>query len=287
MRQCRRPVLAALALTLAACGSAPPESPSPAPVSGEAPTWTLAWSDEFDGPAGAPVDGAKWAVDTGGTGWGNRERQYYTSGVENAALDGAGRLVITARAEGPDSPRRCWYGACRYTSARLETRGRFETTYGRFEARIRIPRGQGLWPAFWMLGADIGGIGWPASGEIDVMENIGREPAIVHGTMHGPGYSGDDGITGKYALPSTTFADDFHVFAVEWTPGQVRWLVDDREYHRTTPADLPGGARWVFDHPFFLLLNVAVGGAWPGDPDASTTFPQQMLVDYVRVYRPH
>jgi beta-glucanase (GH16 family) len=287
MRQRRRPVLATLALTLAACGSASPGSSGPAPAVGEPPAWTLAWSDEFDGPAGAPVDGAKWVADTGGTGWGNREREYYTPGAENAALDGAGRLVITARAERADSPRGCWYGACRYTSARLETRGRFETTYGRFEARMRIPRGQGLWPAFWMLGADIGGVGWPGSGEIDVMENIGREPSVVHGTLHGPGYSGDQGITAQYALPSSAFADDFHVFAVEWIPGQIRWLVDDREYRRTTPADLPGGATWVFDHPFFLLLNVAVGGAWPGDPDALTTFPQQMLVDYVRVYRQH
>jgi beta-glucanase (GH16 family) len=289
MRQRRRPTLAILALTLAACGSAPPEAsgPAPTPVAVQPPTWALAWSDEFDGAAGAPVDGAKWVADTGGTGWGNRERQYYTPGVENASLDGAGRLVITARAEPPDSRRQCWYGACRYTSARLETRGRLETTYGRFEARIRIPRGQGIWPAFWMLGANIDAVGWPGCGEIDVMENIGREPAMVHGTMHGPGYSGDKGITGSYTLPSTAFADDFHVFAVEWIPGQVRWLVDEREYRRTTPADLPLGATWVFDRPFFLLLNVAVGGAWPGDPDSSSTFPQQMLVDYVRVYRQH
>jgi beta-glucanase (GH16 family) len=137
-----------------------------------------------------------------------------------------------------------------------------------------------------MLGADIGTRGWPACGEIDVMENIGREPAIVHGTIHGPGYSGDRGITASYALPAGAFADDFHVFAVEWTPGRIRWLVDEHEYRRLTPADLPAGAAWVFDHPFFILLNVAVGGAWPGDPDASTTFPQQMVVDYVRLYRP-
>jgi beta-glucanase (GH16 family) len=136
-----------------------------------------------------------------------------------------------------------------------------------------------------MLGADVGSVGWPKCGEIDVMENIGREPAVVHGTMHGPGYSGGSGIGGSTALASGALADDYHVFAVEWTPGQVRWLVDEREYRRATPADLPVGAVWVFDHPFFLLLNVAVGGAWPGDPDASTVFPQQMLVDYVRVYR--
>ena len=135
-----------------------------------------------------------------------------------------------------------------------------------------------------MLGADIDRVGWPHCGEIDVMENIGREPAIVHGTLHGPGYSGAQGIGGADTLPSGSYADDFHVFAVEWEAGEIRWLVDGRQYRRTTPSDLPRGARWVFDHPFFLLLNVAVGGHWPGDPDATLTFPQQMLVDYVRVY---
>ena len=274
-------------LTLAACGSAAPGSsgPAPAPVAVPARTRVLVWSDEFDGRAGSPVDPTRWVADTGGQGWGNRERQYYTPGTENASLDGAGHLVITARAEVPDSSRQCWYGGCRYTSARLLTKGRFETAYGRIEARIRIPRGQGLWPAFWLLGANIDSVGWPASGEIDVMENIGREPAMVHGTLHGPGYSGDKGVTASHSLPGAAFADDFHVFAVEWTPGEIRWLVDAREYRRTTPADLPPGARWVFDHPFFLLLNVAVGGAWPGDPDASTTFPQRMVVDYIRVSR--
>jgi beta-glucanase (GH16 family) len=282
-----RPVIAIAALVLAACGSTTPGSsgPAPAPAGPADRTWVLAWSDEFDGEAGARVDGGKWVADTGGHGWGNQERQYYTPGAENASLDGAGHLVITARAETPDTARHCWYGTCRYTSARLLTRGRFETTYGRFEARIRIPRGQGLWPAFWLLGADIGTVGWPASGEIDVMENIGREPTMVHGTLHGPGYSGDKGITSSYSLASVTFADDFHLFAVEWMPGEIRWVVDGQTYRRVTPADLPVGARWVFDHPFFLLLNVAVGGAWPGDPDASTVFPQQMVVDYVRVYR--
>jgi beta-glucanase (GH16 family) len=272
---------------LAACGSAAP-GPSGAvqPVGdGQPPAWTLAWSDEFDGAAGAPVDGTKWIAETGGEGWGNQEREYYTALPENASLDGAGHLVITARAEPPSSTYHCWYGACQYTSARLMTKGRLESTYGRFESRIRIPRGQGIWPAFWMLGADIGTVGWPKSGEIDVMENIGKEPTMVHGTMHGPGYSGGNGISGSYTLPTGAFADDFHVFAVEWTPGQVRWLVDDQEYHRATPASLPSGTTWVFDHPFYLLMNVAVGGAWPGNPDASSTFPQQMVVDYVRVYR--
>jgi beta-glucanase (GH16 family) len=252
---------------LAACASA---------VSGPAlPHWTLAWHDEFDGPRGASFDRARWAADTGGGGWGNQELEVYTTRTENIALDGDGHLVITARAE----------PAGRYTSARIKTKGLFAQAYGRFEARLRIPRGQGLWPAFWMLGDDIDNVGWPRSGEIDIMENIGREPAVVHGTMHGPGYSGADGIGGPDTLAHATFADDFHVYAVEWAPNEIRWLVDDSLYFRTTPASLPAGAAWVYDHPFFLLLNVAVGGGWPGNPDATTAFPQQMVVDYVRVYR--
>jgi beta-glucanase (GH16 family) len=250
-----------------------------------APSQRPVWSDEFDGPAGASFDHSKWVADTGGDGFGNQEREFYTTRAENVALDGDGHLVITARAEPPSSAYECWYGRCLYTSARLKTKGLFAQAYGRFEARIRIPRGQGLWPAFWMLGRDIDSVGWPRSGEIDIMENIGREPAVAHGTMHGPGYSGADGIGRADALSGATFADDFHVFAVAWRPNEIIWYVDGHQYNRTTPADLPRGAKWVFDHPFFLLLNVAVGGGWPGDPDASSTFPQQMVVDYVRAYR--
>jgi beta-glucanase (GH16 family) len=257
---------------VAACANL---SPSPSPV----------WHDEFDGPAGASFDRGKWVADTGGHGFGNQEREFYTTRAENVALDGDGHLVITARAEPPSSAHECWYGSCRYTSTRLKTKGLFAQAYGRFEARIRIPRGQGLWPAFWMLGADIDSIGWPQSGEIDIMENIGREPAVAHGTLHGPGYSGANGIGRADTLTRGAYADDFHVYGVSWRPNEIRWYVDGRQYHRMTPADLPRGTKWVFDHPFFLLLNVAVGGGWPGDPDASTTFPQQMIVDYVRVYR--
>jgi beta-glucanase (GH16 family) len=265
-----------IAVAMTACTTAPGGGPQ---------VWTLVWSDEFDGPPGAPVDPAKWVADTGGHGWGNQERQYYTPPGMNASLDGSGHLVITARAAPSNTGYHCWYGTCGYTSARLKTKGRFEPTYGRIEARIRVPRGQGIWPAFWMLGADIDQVGWPESGEIDVMENIGREPATVHGTIHGPGYSGANGIGGSYTLTAGSFADDYHVFAVEWSRSGIHWLVDEAYYRRTTPAALPAGTSWVFDHPFFMLLNVAVGGAWPGDPDASTVLPQQMLVDYVRVYQ--
>jgi beta-glucanase (GH16 family) len=230
------------------------------------------------------VDPTRWVFDTGGQGWGNQEREYYTARPENASLDGEGHLVITARAESSGGTA-CWYGACAYTSARLKTKGTFAQAYGRFEARIRIPRGQGLWPAFWLLGDDIDAVGWPRCGEIDVMENIGREPNVVHGTVHGPGYSGAGGIGGPDTLARGAFADDFHVYAVEWDARSIRWLVDGQPYRETTVADLPAGARWAFDHPFFVLLNVAVGGSWPGDPDGTTAFPQRMLVDYVRVYR--
>jgi beta-glucanase (GH16 family) len=244
-------------------------------------TPSLTWQDEFDGPAGTTFDHTKWTADTGGNGWGNQEREFYTTSTQNVALDGNGHLVITARV---DSGHICWYGPCRYTSARLKTQGLFAQTYGRFEARIKIPRGQGMWPAWWMLGVNIETVGWPTCGEIDVMENIGREPSIVHGTAHGPGYSGGNGIGAPDTLSQGAFADDFHIYAVSWQPNEVDWSVDGHVYRRMRPADLPGGTQWVFDQAFFLLLNVAVGGSWPGDPDATTTFPQQMVVDYVRVY---
>jgi len=285
---CRVAAVALLCACASSSSTAPRVSTPTTPAADTSATppaqWTLAWSDEFDGPAGTSFDRAKWTADTGGGGWGNQEREYYTTRPENVALDGAGHLVITALAEPPNASDTCWYGRCRYTSARLKTQGLFDQTYGRFEARLQIPRGQGIWPAFWMLGRDIDSAGWPRSGEIDIMENIGKEPYTVHGTIHGPGYSGGNGIGGPYQLV-TPFADDFHVFAVEWEPGVIRWLVDGKEYRRTTMADIPAGATWVYDHPFFLLLNVAVGGGWPGDPDATSTFPQRMVVDYVRVYK--
>jgi len=247
--------------------------------------WKLVWKDEFSGTNGSAVDASKWVSETGGGGWGNNELEYYTKRLDNAYQQD-GNLVIKVLQEkytGDDGVTR------NYTSARLKTLGKFSQTYGRFEARIKIPRGQGLWPAFWMLGTDIEKPGWPGCGEIDIMENIGKEPALVHGTIHGPGYSGGHGIGAPYALPDALpadqrFADDFHLFAVEWEANVIRFYVDDHLYATRTPADLPKGAKWVYDHPFFVLLNVAVGGDWPGSPDASSEFPQTMLVDYVRVY---
>ncbi|HEY0379321.1 MAG TPA: glycoside hydrolase family 16 protein [Pyrinomonadaceae bacterium] len=250
-------------------------------------TWTLAWSDEFNGAAGTAADGTKWVfeVGNGSNGWGNHQLEYDTNTTKNTAMDGAGNLVITAYKETLGNKFRCWNGVCQYTSARLKTQGRLEQAYGRFEARMKLPYGQGMWPAFWMLGNNIARAGWPTCGEIDIMENIGREPSIVHGTIHGPGYSGANGIGAPYALSSGTFSDNFHVFAVEWEPNVIRWYVDGNLYQTRTPADLPAGSAWVFDHPFFMILNLAVGGYWPGDPDATTTFPQKLYVDYVRVYK--
>jgi len=217
--------VALLALACSGAGAPVPGSTGGGGGGGGGPgTPNLTWQDEFDGPAGTTFDHTKWTADTGGNGWGNQEREFYTTSTQNVALDGNGHLVITARV---DSSHTCWYGPCRYTSARLKTQGLFAQTYGRFEARIRIPRGQGMWPAWWMLGGNIETVGWPKCGEIDVMENIGREPSIVHGTAHGPGYSGGNGIGAPDTLSPGAFADDFHVYAVSWQSNEVDWSVDE------------------------------------------------------------
>lgn len=265
----------------------PMNESSPFPLSTDSPNdWNLIWHDEFDGPAGTQPDPTRWEFDLGGDGWGNREWQYYTDDPQNASLDGNGSLVIVARKIQEPSPSlQCWYGPCKFTSARLLTRGKFQFTYGRVEARIRIPFGQGIWPAFWMLGANFGEAGWPECGEIDIMENIGREPFTVHGTVHGPGFYGAQGISFAYTLDGQRLADDFHVYAVEWEAEKIRWYLDDTLYGVVRRKQFPAEYRWVFDQPFFLLLNVAVGGNWPGYPDDSAVFPQEMRVDYVRVYQ--
>ncbi|MFS8066881.1 MAG: family 16 glycosylhydrolase, partial [Byssovorax sp.] len=236
--------------------------------------WDLVWSDEFNGPDGSPADSTKWTALVGGEGWGNQEREFYTTDLANAHQEG-GSLVITATPEGA-AAHQCWYGVCQYTSARLQTKGKFEQAYGRFEARIHIPRGQGIWPAFWMLGGNIDTINWPDCGEIDIMENIGKEPGILHGSLHGPGYSGAKPLTGSTTLPGgANLADAAHVYAVEWEKDVVRFYLDETLYQTKTAADVPPGSAWVFDHPFFMLLNLAVGGGWPGEPDATTMFPQK------------
>ena len=244
--------------------------------------WKLIWQDEFTARDGSPVDKSKWTAEVGGRGWGNHELEYYTDRIDNA-FQSNGSLVIQALKEeftGRDNVKRG------YTSARLITKHTFSATYGRFEARIKLPRGQGIWPAFWLLGNDIDKVGWPRCGEIDIMELIGKQPSTVHGTIHGPGYSGAKGLSSSYSLTDgKQFAEAFHVFAMEWEPNTIRFYCDDVLYKTVTAEDLPPGTTWVYDHPFFILLNVAVGGDWPGDPDSTITFPQVMLVDYVRVFK--
>ena len=259
-------LLAFAPLLVAACGDMDGD--------GDSASWTLAWSDEFEGPAGELPNSANWAFDIG-TDWGNNQLEYDTDRPENVSLDGNGNLAITARQES--------YQGSAYTPGRIKTQGLFEQTFGRFEARIQLPTGQGIWPAFWMLGNDIDAVGWPECGEIDIMEYRGQEPSIVLGTIHGPGYSASAGVSGRYALQGGRFDTDFHVFAIEWTEDGIKWFVDDNHYHTVDRSDPEG--RWVFDHPFFILLNVAVGGGFVGSPNESTTFPQTMLVDWVRVYR--
>jgi len=261
-------------------------APDPGPTG-----WELVWSDEFDGAAGDSPDAFTWTheigngFDQGITGWGNGEYQYYTDSTENSALDGAGTLVITATQVDTNTTQLdCWYGLCDYTSARLITDQKFEVAYGRVEARIQVPYGNGMWPAFWMLGSNIGEVGWPQSGEIDIMEHIGKEPQEVYGTIHGPGYSGGNGVGGSTTLTDNV-SDAYHVFAIEWEPEVIRWYVDNTNYFTASIDDIPAGTEWVYDHPFFIILNVAVGGNWPGDPDETTVFPQTMKVDYVRVYQ--
>ena len=245
------------------CGTDPPEELG------------IVWQDEFDGPAGESPDAAKWRFDIG-TDWGNAQLEYDTNRPENASLDGEGRLAITAREES--------YLGRDYTSARIKTEGLFERARGRFEARIKLPVGRGIWPAFWLLGADFETVGWPECGEIDIMEYRGQEPSIVHCSLHGPGYSGGAALTRSYTLPSGAFDFDYHVFAIDWDEDGITWTVDGQPYQTIRPNDLPGGGRWVFNGPFFIILNVAVGGNYVGPPSETTAFPQTMLVDWVRVY---
>lgn len=235
----------------------------------------LIMQDEFD-VEGAP-NSEIWSynIGTGDNGWGNNELQYYTDRSENVTVQN-GVLLITARKED--------FNGSSYTSARLLTKGKFEQQYGRFEARIRLPFGQGIWPAFWLLGDDNNGTEiWPNIGEIDVMEYLGNEPTKMFGTVHGPGYSGGESVSKSYVLDGDRFDTGFHIFGVEWGPDYINFYVDDKLYNQITPADVPG--EWVFNRPFFIILNVAVGGQLPGAPDDETRFPQTMLVDYVRVYK--
>lgn len=238
----------------------------------------IVWADEFT-TAGAP-DSSKWSFDigTGQNGWGNNELQYYTDRPQNIEVKD-GMLYIKAVKEP--------YLGSSYTSAKITTRGTFEQKYGRYEAKIKLPWGQGLWPAFWLLGDDSNGsVIWPQIGEIDIMEYRGQQPTIVHGSIHGPGYSAGEAITKSYTLPNDRFDTDFHIFGIEWGPNYINYYVDNVLYNQITPKNLPAGAEWVFnDNNFYIILNLAVGGTFVGAPTTQTVFPQEMIVDYVRVYK--
>ncbi len=261
---------------------APPKDPANPPA--------LVWSDEFNGPAGGRPDAAKWRADPG-TGP-NNELEYYTD-HDNASMDGQGHLVMEARKQAtpgttcPTDPL-TGSGTCQYTSARLNTGTKFHFTYGRVEARIKVPKGNGLWPAFWMMGADfLTGRPWPYNGEIDIMEVLGKDVKTSYSTVHAPAYNGGGGIGSPYTLPNgADFSDDFHVWAANWDSKGIVYTLDGRTVF-TLSKDQVEQTRgpWIFDHPFYIILNLAVGGDWPGPPDAATPFPSRMLVDYVRVYR--
>lgn len=256
--------------------TAPTETPVPTETPLPEPTWELVWQDEFDG---ATIDETKWSFEVNGKGGGNSELQYYTDRPENAFIED-GHLVIQAIEEEKR------YIGRDYTSARMRTLGKGDWLYGRFEIRARLPEGQGLWPAIWMLPSTYRYGGWPTSGEIDIMELLGHKPEVVHGTIHYGGL-GDHKYTGKpFHLDDGDFASDFHTFALEWEEEEMRWYVDDELYLTqsfwyTKNFDYPA----PFDQQFHLILNVAVGGNWPGSPDETTVFPQRMEVDYVRVYQ--
>lgn len=232
----------------------------------------LVWSDEFTGNVGTLPDATKWTFDLGSGGWGNQELQNYTNSTNNVALDGNGNLVITAIKNGNA-----------FTSARVKTQGLFSHAYGKVEARIKTPYGPGIWPAFWMLGDNINEVSWPNCGEIDIMELKGNEPNVIHGSLHGPGYSGGSAKTKSYGLQNARFDTDYHVFGVEWKENQIDFFVDGYLYQRVKSTDVTGN--WVYNHPFYLILNVAVGGNFVGFPTDGTSFPQKMYIDYVRVYK--
>ncbi|WP_240507608.1 glycoside hydrolase family 16 protein [Winogradskyella aurantia] len=244
----------------------------------------LVLEDNFD--VDGQIDTSIWNFDIGNgaeqgiPGWGNNELQFYTDRTENVTTEN-GFLLITARQEA--------FNGSQYTSARLQTKGKFDQRYGRFEARMRLPYGQGMWPAFWLLGDDSDGEIWPQVGEIDIMENTGDKPTEIFGTIHGPGYSGAESISKLYDLQNDRVDTGFHIYGIEWGPNYINFYIDDVLYNQLTPEDVAdetdGEGQWVFnDRPFYIILNIAVGGNLPGPPNADTVFPQTMLVDYVRVY---
>lgn len=239
------------------------------------PGMTLAWSDDF---SGAALDANVWnyEIGNGSGGWGNNELEYYTNSAKNAFVSN-GNLIIEARKES--------IGGFNYSSARLTTQNKKSFTYGRVDIRAKLPKTKGIWPALWMLGNNIANVGWPASGEIDIMELLGQEPSKAYGTLHYGASSATHGSKGNsYSLSGTSFYDQFHVFSMDWKQDEIKLYIDNNLYLTVTKADL-GSNPYPFNAPFFFIFNVAVGGNWPGSPDGTTTFPQRMIVDYVRVFQ--
>lgn len=234
----------------------------------------LVWQDEFDTNGAPNPDNWIFNIGTGSNGWGNNELQYYTNRTQNIKIED-GLLKITAIKEN--------FMGSAYTSSRILTKGKFEQKYGRYEARMKMPFGKGLWPAFWMLGANSDTVTWPQCGEIDIMEYLGSNPTSVFGTLHGPGYFGGNAVTKGYSLQNNRFDNDFHVFGIEWGENFINFYVDDVMYNQITPKNVKG--EWVFNQPFYIILNMAVGGNYPGNPTSETIFPQTVLIDYVRVYQ--
>ena len=272
-----------VSFVLSACAAATPAptvtpEPTSTPIPSPTPEWEragweLVWQDEFEG---TELDLENWTFDIGGNGWGNQELQYYSDRPENVRVEN-GVLVIEAREE------KATFSGRPYSSARLKTQGLHAWQYGRIEARLKLPYGQGIWPAFWMLGDNLSQKGWPAAGEIDIMEFIGREPDHIYATVHAPGYSGGSGVGSSLTVSADSLRNDFRVYAIEWEENEIRWYLDDQQYFKLTPEQVPD--QWIFDHPFFIILNLAVGGRWPGYPDDTTEFPQFLYADYVRVYQ--
>jgi beta-glucanase (GH16 family) len=285
-----RPAALAAAVACSSGGTAagPPSTTTPPITTPTATTWTLVWSDEFDGAAGARVDPAKWGHDlgdgcgSGNCGWGNSEKEYYTDAPENVSLDGQGHLQIVAR-QAP-AGLTCYYGACRYTSGKITTRGKLSAAPGRVEARMKLPAGQGLWPAFWMLGSSFPAVPWPACGELDIMEFKGSNPTSMSSAIHGPGYSGNTPFAKASSLASGSFATEFHTFGVEWDADAVRFSVDSVTHYAVGRTDLQQRGASILGQPYFIILNLAVGGHFDGDPASDAIFPATMLVDWVRVY---
>ena len=236
------------------------------------PGYSLVWAEEFDG---AALNSANWNYETGATGWGNNELQFYRNDPGNVRVEN-GRMIITARKE--------QFGGAEYTSARVTTKGKKEFQYGRIDIRAKLPKGQGIWPALWMLGANIGQVGWPACGETDIMELIGHQPNKVHGTAHWGAAPPSTYRTGTYTLTQGDFSQEYHVFSLIWVENSMQFLVDDQLYHTVNVGHV-SPATYRHTAPFFFIANVAVGGNWPGSPDASTVFPQSMYVDYIRVFQ--